>query len=497
MSVVVESADVERLRHFIAREFGLQFDDSRMGLLADVLYHRARVAPHGGESYLDHLESQRPPSELAALAADLTVAETYFFRNIDQFRAFSEVVLPDRLRARGVTSRLRILSAGCASGEEAYSLAIRAREHPSRPSCDVSIHAVDLNPAVLARAARAYYTEWAMRETPESTRRRWFHARGSEWALDEAIRDAVTFEECNLAADDTTLWRRGSYDVIFCRNVLMYFTAAASRRVVDRMAEALAPGGYLFLGHAETLRGVTSDFHLRHTHDTFYYQRKSGDAIEDPPRAAPPRPRGVEHDATTWTEAIRKSTQRIDALNHTATSKAQAPPVAPPRWDLGTTLALIRDERYREALEAVGALPPESANDPDVLLLRATLLTHDGQLHQAEEISRRLLQLDELNPGAHYLLALCREGAGDRRGAVEQDQLAIYLDPEFAMAQLHLGLMARRIGDRESARRDFERALALLQREEPARLLLFGGGFGRAALISMCRSEWIACGGRP
>ena len=109
----------------------------------------------------------------------------------------------------------------------------------------------------------------------------------------------------------------------------------------------------------------------------------------------------------------------------------------------------------------------------------------------------RLLAIDELNAGAHYALALCREGDGDRQGAIDHDQVAIYLDGSFAMPRLHLGLVARKRGDLETARRELGQALVLLQREDAARLLLFGGGFGRDALVALCRAELAGCGGSP
>jgi chemotaxis protein methyltransferase CheR len=142
-------------------------------------------------------------------------------------------------------------------------------------------------------------------------------------------------------------------------------------------------------------------------------------------------------------------------------------------------------------------LPPAAARDPDVLLLSATLLVHNGQPGIAEETCRRLLAIDDLNAGAHYLYALCREASGDRTGAVEHDRLAIYLDPGFAMPRLHLGLLAKRAGDRDAARRELFQALALLRREDPSRILLFGGGFGRDALLALCGSALRECGGEP
>jgi chemotaxis protein methyltransferase CheR len=159
-------------------------------------------------------------------------------------------------------------------------------------------------------------------------------------------------------------------------------------------------------------------------------------------------------------------------------------------------LDLLRNERFTEALDLVHELPPESKHDPDVLLLRALLLAHAGRLTAAEQVCEELLAVDELNAGAHYVLALCREGVGDRRGAADHDQVAVYLDPLFAMPRLHLGLLARRAGDREAAQRELTQALLLFQREDASRVLFFGGGFNRDTLVTLCRAELEACGGR-
>jgi chemotaxis protein methyltransferase CheR len=168
-----------------------------------------------------------------------------------------------------------------------------------------------------------------------------------------------------------------------------------------------------------------------------------------------------------------------------------------PAWDLELALELLRQERFTEALEMMQRLPAESGRDPDVLLLAAALLTHRGRLDEAELACQRLLDVDDLSAGAHYLLALCREGARDRSAAWHHDQVAIHLDPSFAMPHLHLGLLARRDGDRSAAQREFEQALLLLGREDGARVLLFGGGFSRETLVALCRTELVGCGGSP
>jgi chemotaxis protein methyltransferase CheR len=141
-------------------------------------------------------------------------------------------------------------------------------------------------------------------------------------------------------------------------------------------------------------------------------------------------------------------------------------------------------------------MPEEAARDPDILLLTAVLMAHSGQVVAAAEVASRLLAQDELNSGGHYVLALCYEGAGDRAAANHHYQFAVHLDPEFAMPHLHLGILAKRSGDRIAARRELGQALLLLQREDASRLLLFGGGFTREGLLALCKAELSAIEGR-
>jgi chemotaxis protein methyltransferase CheR len=502
-----DPTDVERFREIVARRFGLLFDASRLGQLADTLEGRLRTHGETAGAYLSRFSAGSLPAEEArTLIGELTVSETYFFRNVEQFDSLTDVALPARIVARGENRRLRILSAGCASGDEAYSIAMLVHNTPALRGWDVSIRGIDLSPAVVERARAARYTAWALRQTPPDIQNRFFRPVGREVVLDPEIRGMVTFDEANLHEDDAALWPSGALDIVFCRNVLMYLTPEAARGLVNRVSRSLVPGGYLYLGHAETLRGLSRAFHLRHTHETFYYQRREGDEpIQEPSgdlrREEPGGPMLACADVEdSWVESIRRASERIHSLTEAYPKAADDQAVARPelpgegsKADLGPAVALLLRERYADAQALLGRLPLESADDPDALLLKAVLLTHRGQTAEAEEACRDLLVRDELNAGAHYLMALCREGAHDLKSAEEHDQTAAYLDPGFSMPRLHLGLLARRAGDREAARRELERAVDLLEHEDSARLLLFGGGFGRSALVALCAAELARC----
>jgi len=197
-----------------------------------------------------------------------------------------------------------------------------------------------------------------------------------------------------------------------------------------------------------------------------------------------------------WFDAIRQASERVAALVPLASACVRPPARASLPFDPAPALELLRQERFAEALDQVRAGPPATGENPDVLLLEATLLAHGGQFSAADDVASKLLVMDEFNAGAHYVLALCGEHAGQRERAADHHRVAAYLDPAFAMPRLHLGLLARRAGERDQARRELAQALFLLEREDASRLLLFGGGFNRGALLALCEAALKECGGR-
>jgi chemotaxis protein methyltransferase CheR len=497
VSTAISAADEQAFRTVLARRLGLTLEGCTAAALTELL--RCRVGERGmsRESYLGRLETDGSWDEVRALARALTVPETYFLRNPEQFLALAEVVLPQRMGAAGATGRLRLLSVGCASGEEAYTLAMVVRDVVPARSWQVSIVGVDINELVLQTARRGRYGPWALRAVPDHLRQRWFRSDGQTMVLDEEIRRAVRFVERNLVDDDAELWVPDAYDVIFCRNVIMYLTPECGRTLLDRMIRSLAPGGFLFMGHAESLRDRGAALEVHHTHGTFYYRRHRG-----PPDAVMRSSGSVtsldhqHHRSDDWMASIAAANGRIRALVDDrrapapAATSARARSVAP-GW--ARALELMERECFADALSEVESCPAEVRDRPDGMVLRAALLVQCGRMALAEEVCGLLLDRDGLNAGAHYLLGLCHESRGDADGAVDHDRMAVYLDPTFAMPRLRLGILARRRGDVDSARRELGLAQTLLAREERHRILLFGGGFARPALIALCRAELATC----
>jgi chemotaxis protein methyltransferase CheR len=463
-----------QLRSFasvIATRLGLRIDDRHA---AKVIDDRAAVRGLATAAYLRGFDE---PDELRALATELTTGETYFFRQPEQLDALVEVAVPARLAAPARARELAILSAGCSTGEEPYTIAMLLHDRMP-PGWSLVIHGVDIDARAIAHARRARYTRWSLRAVSPALEHRWFVREGEAAALVPEIRDAVTFAEHNLVTDDE-LWSR-SWDIVLCRNVLMYLTDDHIEAVGARLGAGLAPGGFLFVGFAEAMRarpaslGVPAcaiELETRSSHGAFYYVRRDPDAASSVASATP----GPDDEPGADERSVS------DRLAHAAAS-------------LRDQIAeLIRDERFSDARTLLAAVPVVTG-DRELLLLSAVVHLSLGELDDVEHDCFRVLALDAASAPAHYLIAQCREAGGDPSSAIDHARMARSIDPGFALAHLQLGRLARRTGDGETARAALATALGLLEHEDPVRLARYGGGFGCGALIGMCHVELAALG---
>jgi chemotaxis protein methyltransferase CheR len=255
-----QPADLKLLGDLIQERFGLTFDGVRQDILGSRLQPRMRElrieTPRAYYEYL-RFHPQRD-AEFDRLPALVTNNETYFFRETRQFEILIEHVLPER-RADAPARPLRLLSAGCSSGEEPYSLAI-ALHDAGLPLAGRSweIDACDLNPERIGRAREGIYDETSLRACDPETRRRYFTAQDGRFRLKDRYRAGVRFFQSNLLAPGFTL--EPPYDVILCRNLLIYFCDSAFERLIGLFARSLAPGGYLLLGHSESLFDRGTEF---------------------------------------------------------------------------------------------------------------------------------------------------------------------------------------------------------------------------------------------
>jgi chemotaxis protein methyltransferase CheR len=271
------SRDVFRLlRDLIYEHAGLWFEDDNAFLLSRRLSPRVEALALGDfADYYRYLRLASPEArraELEEICDRITTNETYFFREGYQLEAFKAEILPELADAKPRGKRLTVWSAGCSTGEEAYTIAILILETGLFADWDVRVFGSDISRRVLQVARRAQYGKSSFRSTDARLLRRYFREIDGKHQVRDEVRQLVSFGQINLI-DDAAADLLGEVDVVFCRNVLIYFDQRSRRRVIDTLYRKLVRGGYLLLGHSESLITLTTAFELVHLKNDMVYRK--------------------------------------------------------------------------------------------------------------------------------------------------------------------------------------------------------------------------------
>jgi chemotaxis protein methyltransferase CheR len=267
-----------QIREFIYQQTGIYFQDNKKYLLEGRLAKRAQLLnlPNFEAYYALIRSGVRRMEEMKHLYDAVTINETFFFRNEPQFEAFEKTLVPQIIESRrGAPGKLRVWSAASSSGEEAYTLAMIYLEklRPAHPRLEIEIVATDISPGVLETARSGVYREYSIRNTPKAMLDKYFVVDDARYHLDEKVKSLARFEHLNLY-DRQRMRTMSRFDVIFCANVLIYFDAKSKIQVVSDLYDALNPGGFLFIGYAESLHGISTAFKLLNFPKTVAYKKE-------------------------------------------------------------------------------------------------------------------------------------------------------------------------------------------------------------------------------
>ena len=368
-----------------------------------------------------------------ALIRSLTIGETYFFRNKPHIDFLREQVLPALIerRRREEPPWLRIWSAGCATGEEAYSLAILLRELiPDLQRWAIFILGTDLNSESLHRARLGIYGLWSFRDTDPALMSRYCTRRGDRMAVTDAIRGMVSFSVLNLVQENSYSAVASAMDVILCRNVTMYFGPQTARVVAKRLLSALNPGGWLFVGPSEPDAQVFAGFDVVSAFETTAYRRPQNRSVPAGTRASEMAPGDTR-------------------------------PVPAPAGESSRTRGRAAKREPRPST-------------PEECLQAARIAGDAGRYDEGRDWCCRALDLDPTAADAHHLLGTICAAQHQTELAVKAFRKAIYLDRNFALAHYGLSNELRLLGDETGAERSAETARRLL-RSLPVQGTLRGG----------------------
>jgi chemotaxis protein methyltransferase CheR len=431
----------------------------------------AAVAPEFGfsdaESCTDWLLST-PLTQpmIETLASHLTVGETYFFRDPRGLEVLEAHILPTLLCARqGAERRLRIWSAGCCTGEEPYSIAMLLdRLIPDQREWDITILATDINPRFLRKAEQGVYGEWSFRTTPGQLRDRYFKKRrDGRFEILPRIKSKVTFASLNLV-DDTypsLACDANAMDVIFCRNVLMYFTPDRIKDVARKFYHALVDGGWLIVSPAETSNMLFSAFTAVEFPGVVLYRKimKAGE-------------RAAVGGCAPATPALASAVFTPPA------------PIGPPEPISGLPEPATGEMARGRPIHDF----PSGPVDHPALARKARECANQGQLLEAVMWCEKAIAADKLNPVHYYLLATIWNEAGRPDEAAQSLNHALYLNPDFVLAHFALGNLRLAHGRHREAKRHFANTLVLLQQCSRGEVLPESDGLTAERLMEITTS---------
>jgi chemotaxis protein methyltransferase CheR len=386
---------------------------------------------------------------LDELIAELAVHESYFFREPRQFEAIRRLVLPQLQRERGPQARFNIWSAGCAKGEEPYSLAILLEQEGLLERCRV--RATDISRPALAEAAKARYSGWSFRGTQAAFDRRYFRQRGASFHLEARIRDRVAFEVLNLVSGPYASPPAGAFgfDLILCRNVLIYFEAATVASVAGWLYEALGDGGWLITAPADPPLWDYAPFETQTTPEGIFYRRRSTKQAGEPRPAAPAR----------------------------SSRTPLVPAIAAPRKIVA---------EGGESLVAPSRIP---VSDTAACLVQIKALANAAGSAAAERLATASAALHPTSPELHYLRAVLLLDLNRRDEALTAVQQVLYLDRTLVAAHLLLGSVLRRQGDLRGASRAYRNALRCCADHAPDDLAAMTDGERVERLAALAAAE--------
>ena len=486
-------AEVSR---FVEANMGLSFPQEKWGDLERGLHDVCVQFGYDNEEIFarDVMSPALSKRQIEMLASGLTIGETYFFREKNALEALGYPVLAELIRTRrGGEQNLRIWSAGCATGEEPYTIAMMLTMLlPDLKEWNITLLATDINPHFLEKAVNGAYTRWSFRDVPAPLIDRFFIKNGSGFEILPAIKTMVAFSCHNLRKDEypSLLNNTNAMDVILCRNVLMYFSPETIKSVVRNFHRCLTDGGQLIVSQTELNDEYFQGFGKESHAGAMFFIKPDGKAEKEAPRPE-----------FTMRAAMPLHTPQVAGIRPAVIEQKIAPTRNPAKKE-GAPVAAAEDlyeqagrafaqGKYSHAQEILGRLIENSPANAEALSLLARICANEGRLDDALRLISEAIKADNMNPGRHYLHSAILTEKGLKQEAMAALKKAVYLDADFAIGHFAMGNLALGSGNKVEAERHFNTALLLLRRHGCDDLLPESEGMTAGRLADLIESmKW-------
>ncbi|MCX6280803.1 MAG: hypothetical protein NTU51_02480 [Bacteroidetes bacterium] len=461
---MIDEDSRKAIASLISRKAGLNFPASHWGDLDRGIRNTSEALKIGNTKlFLNRLlDKDCDPGYFEILINNLTIGETYFFREKPLLDVFTNKLIPELTsRCRQGNKILNIWSAGCCSGEEAYTIAMLLNESlPDIAEWKIKILASDVNKTFLKKAETGKYSAWSFRETPPELRKKYFTSEGNSFIIRPEIKKMVRFFQLNLMDGDLSVHGifKGQMNVIFCRNVIMYFTTESIRKTYALFANALQEGGWLITSPVELPPSPPRFFNLVKIGQAMLLQKSDKPEQTDQEFILP-----VQHNYQPPL-AAKSVLPDSKPADHKIPDREIRINKAKPRRNDSVALAK-RAFQKRSYAEVIRLLEHEKdtliSTDALVLLIKAYANT--GHLQEAESLCIRLLEFNSDNPLNYYFHASILLELGQEKQAEEALRKALYLDPEMVLSHFLMGNLMRRKGELKLAGKHFRNVLKIVK----------------------------------
>lgn len=492
--------ELEKISLFINQQYGLEFHQQRLKLLQEAIQIRMKACKMAsvGE-YLQLIEQQS--KELLLLIDLLIVHETYFFREPAHFTILSRELIPQLVKAKSPHPFLRLISAGCSTGEEAYSLAIAALAVPGAGiDWDFEVIGVDVDEKAIKKAQAGVYGLYSFRSCPKVIRDRYFYRVKKEQAMiKHAVKEKVRFETLNLFERSYPDWMT-NLDVVFYRNVSIYFSKDQRQALFQRLSDLLNIDGCLFLSCTETLYHNNRKISLIKNGENFYYQKQAADSLsgQNAARILPTidrQPAVSKRLRPTFPSLLKKQVPKIvPHCRHAGVTRTKPFPFADRngthcRQLFAAALDLLKSKQYKDALNRLDEIIALDSSYVKAYTLKATILLNQEQIEAAVELCQQALALDSLCLETYLLLGMAAKLAGQPVEAIQRFREAIYVAPECWLAHFYLAEVYQLQGEDTYAQREYEVTIKILKQGNFAKhgLSFFSVPFQHDEFIQLCK----------
>lgn len=480
-----------QFKSLVTERCGLYFRDYDLKNLETAILDRMKVLKiQSDAAYYNLLTfSAEKENEIRELLNLLTVNHTYFFRNEPQFAALQRKILPDMIQKKlqgNPKPTLRVWSAGCSTGEEPYTIAMILKETiPDIENWDIQILATDASMQALDKARQGIYHTQSVRLVDPAYLQKYFNPKKvggqTHYVLSDDIKHMVSLSFFNLMDEHYP----SDFDIIFCRNVVIYFDMETTIAVMRKLHSSLAPDGVLFIGYSESLQYISDAFTMQEWEEALYYTKTKSEKGVTAAAPGAGRP-SVRRDINQVWDEISKAELKAEEDMASKRQRLLSPEMHHRLQDI--MLRIVRKD-YNMALRLIDEA---SMDDPQLVeldYLRAEVCFNRGMSDDARNALQSALRKDPLFVPAHYLQGyiLLQEEKWDESKIAFQK--ALYLDAKFPLAYFNLAHVYRNQGKALEAIREYRNTLSVLDARSANTMVAYGGGFDTTTLISVCKNN--------